>query len=144
MRRATVFCIGLSGFLFSSAPILNSDAAQEQKVRGSAVDFRQNREVLILYQAGQADKARQQAKDAGLEVIEDYQPGHFGSSVQKREARGFLVFCQTAFRGYHPGLTPRRSLGMASGSTPSPQQDRDRGQRDDRGRFAPRCGDHRV
>jgi len=77
MRRATVFCIGLSGFLFGSAPILNSDAAQEQKVRGSAVDFRQNREVLILYQAGQADKARQQAKDAGLEVIEDYQPGHF-------------------------------------------------------------------
>jgi transposase len=31
-----------------------------------------------------------------------------------------LGFGQTAFRGYHPSLTPWRSLGTASGSTPDP------------------------
>src|SRR5687767_2051065 len=70
--------------LLSTAAPMRSAEAQEQKVRGSAVDFRQNREVLILYKVGQAGQARQQAEDAGYEVLEDYEPGHFLRCAPKR------------------------------------------------------------
>ena len=77
MRRSRVPCFLLVGFLCSANGTMNVAAAQDQKVRGSAVDYRQNREVLILYKVGQVDQARRQAEQAGFEVLEDYKPGHF-------------------------------------------------------------------
>ena len=59
MRRSRVPCWVLVGLLGIADAALTVARAQDQKVRGSAVEFRQNPEVLILYKEGQADQARQ-------------------------------------------------------------------------------------
>jgi subtilisin family serine protease len=84
MRRRHVWCSSLVGFLCSAFASVDVAEAQDQKVVGSAVAFRQNKEVLILYKAGQADQARQQAEQAGFEVLEDYQPGRFLRCVHRQ------------------------------------------------------------
>lgn len=62
-----------------------------QKVRGSAVDYRVNQEVLIVYQEGQADAAKEKAEAGGLEVLEDYKPGHFLRARSKPGIRALMT-----------------------------------------------------
>lgn len=77
VRKAIVVCVaGLLGMLSIAAEFTKA-ADQAQKVRGSAVAFQLNRDVLIHYQQGQADAARQQAEANGFDVVEDYKPGEF-------------------------------------------------------------------
>jgi subtilisin family serine protease len=77
MKRHDGAFMWLGCFLLSFTAAVSTAAGQEQKVRGSAVDFVQNREVLILYKVGQVAEARRQAENAGYVVLEDYEPGHF-------------------------------------------------------------------
>ena len=78
MRRSLVACLpALVGLLWGADEGRNVAEAQDGKVRGSAVDFRLNPEVLVIYEEGQAEEARQRAEAAGYEVLEDYEPGHF-------------------------------------------------------------------
>lgn len=72
--------IGISLFSRATAWLLGSSVApgaDDWKVRANAVALRSTKEVLIHYKAGEADAARQKARDAGLEVLEDYRPGQF-------------------------------------------------------------------
>ncbi|WZO96179.1 S8 family peptidase [Isosphaeraceae bacterium EP7] len=64
----------------------HADAADEQKVKGSAVAFSQNNEVLILYKEGEAEAAKTSATEAGFVVVEDYKPGRFLRCTPPRPA----------------------------------------------------------
>ncbi|HMB06761.1 MAG TPA: hypothetical protein VKP69_23865, partial [Isosphaeraceae bacterium] len=73
-----------------------------------------------------------------------WQGGFLGSSVLKCEAVGFLGLWPGCLPVLSSWSGPRWSLGRHPDQLPRPQQDRHRGQRDDRGGLAPRRGDHRV
>jgi subtilisin family serine protease len=69
------FLLVLGGLCLPDGGRLAAD--EDQKIRGSAVDFRLNRKVLVVYKEGQSDAARRKAEASGLEVLEDYKPGRF-------------------------------------------------------------------
>ena len=92
MKRTLIQSLVLSGFLCGSGAMFHSAAADEQKVRGSAVAFSQNKEVLILYKEGQADAAKANAQDAGFVVLEDYKPGRFLRCTRPAPAPGAMSF----------------------------------------------------
>src|SRR5262249_3859902 len=91
MRGSRVPCLLLVGVLWCANAAGNVATAQDQKVRGSAVDFRQNREVLIHYRAGQVAQARQEAERAGFEVLEDYEPGRFLRCAPRQGVRAIAA-----------------------------------------------------
>jgi hypothetical protein len=71
--------------------------------------------------------------------------GFRGSSVLKCEAEGFLGVCADRLSGLSCRIDSQKvSGGDILINPPRLRQDRHRGQRDDRGRLAPRRGDHRI
>ena len=127
MRRMLVKSLILAGIVCGSGAIFRASAADEQKVRGSAVAFSLHKEVLILYKQGEADAAQRAVVAGGFKVLEDYKPGHFLRCEPPAPAPGANSFAvrvnqvatSEAVRVVEPNYIvsiPRRPLEQAAGA----------------------------
>jgi subtilisin family serine protease len=127
MRRMLIKSLILAGILCGSAVVFRASAADEQKVRGSAVAFSLNKEVLIVYKQGQAKAAQEAAVAGGFKVLEDYKRGHFLRCEPPAPAPGARSFAvrvnqvatSEAVRVVEPNFIvsiPRRPLDQAPGA----------------------------